>query len=107
MRRREAASGRVPSFLRFSNSMANKGSHPHVLRCGGEAPSFAIDKAKAFFRNRISPIEPGGCAAKLLLRMTDISRKVCMAVGKDHIASADGAQHFLRILRERCAPDAI
>ena len=72
----------------------------------GEASSFTVYREKVILRTQISPAEPGERAANAFLRATVISPKVRVDSGKDHFANDDGVRHFLRILRERCVPDA-
>ena len=79
----------------------------HVASFDGKACSRGGDEEDATLRGRMSTLGPQRRAANLLLRMTDIARKVCMAVGKDHFGDNDGAQQILRVLRERYAPDEI
>ena len=56
----------------------------HVASFDGKACSRGGDEEDATLRSRMSTLGPQRRAANLLLRMTDIARKVCMAVGKDH-----------------------
>ena len=46
-------------------------------------------------------------AAHLLLRMSDVAKKVCSNAGRDVIDNLDGAYQILRISHERFAPNAI
>ena len=46
-------------------------------------------------------------AANLMSNMTDVARKVCASAGEDAFGSVGGVAQISRILRERCARDAI
>ena len=46
-------------------------------------------------------------AINLLLHMSDVARKVCMAVGRDVVGNIGGAARISGNPRERFAPDAI
>ena len=82
----------------------------HVMNApafDGRAGSFANYEETAGLRIQISTTGPQKRAAKLLLRASDVARKVCMAGGKDVVGNIDGVEQISRISRERCAPDAI
>ena len=68
---------------------------------GGKASPLPNYKEKVILRNQISTLGPQKRAANLLLRATDIERKICMAAGRDYIGINDGAQQIMKILRER------
>ena len=68
---------------------------------GGKASPLPNYKEKVILRNQISTLGPQKRAANLLLRATDIARKICMAAGRDYIGINDGAQQIMKILRER------
>ena len=87
--------------------MTNDDAFPNVPPLNGLARFVGSYGGKAILRNQIPTIEPGGRAANLFLRVTEISRKDCMAVGKYRIANEAGVRHIFRILRKRFAPDAI
>ena len=79
----------------------------HAPAFDGHTASFANCEEKVATRNQIATMEPQQRAANLLLHMTDVARKVCLAAGKDVVSNIDGVAQISRILRERPAPDAI
>ena len=50
---------------------------------------------------------PGQKASHLLPQMSDVARKVCLAIGKDVVGNLDGVEAILKILRRRFAPDKV
>ena len=63
-------------------------------------------KRVLIWRN-ISPLPPDQKGSHLLLHMSDVARKVRLAVGKDVVGNMDGVGAILKILRHRFAPDKI
>ena len=80
--------------------MAEVTEYMHVPPRGEKTSSSTSYPEKAILRNHISALEPSKSAAKLLLRMSDIARKVCMTVSKDHTSNTDGARQESRIPQE-------
>ena len=74
---------------------------------GGKRNSLLNYEEKVSIWRNISPLPPDQKASYLLLRMSDVSRKVCLAVGKDVVGNMDGVEAILKILRHRFAPDKI
>ena len=89
-----AARSEVPNFTR-------------VPSFDGQPSSFANYEVNVIPRNRIATFGAAKRASNLLVNMADVARKVCAMAGKDCIGENGGAQHILRILRWRSAPDAI
>ena len=91
----------------------------HVPSFDGKALSFLSCKENVIPPNQIPTLGPQRLAANLLLRMTDIARKVVgkervgkervgkERVGKERVGNNAGVQQISRIRRGRFAPDAI
>ena len=62
---------------------------------------------KVNLRDHVSTLDPQERDANLLLHMSDIARKVCMAAKKDSVSSKNGVRRISKTLRGRLAPDAI
>ena len=79
----------------------------HVPSFGGVASSFGTIEEKAVLWNQIPTLGTRKRSANLQLRMTDVARKMRVAIGKDNFGGNDAVQQILRTLRGRFAPDAI
>ena len=82
-------------------------THTGVPKFDGHAGPFANYEEKVTLRKRLSTMGPGKKAAHLLLRTSDVARKVCLSVGRDFIENSENAEQILKISRERVAPNAI
>ena len=82
-------------------------AHTEVPKFDGRAGSFANYEEKVMLRRRSSAMGPEKEAARLLLHMSDVARKVRLSVVRDVIGNSDGPEQILEISRKRFAPDAI
>ena len=74
---------------------------PSLLEVGAPLP---ITTKK--LRQRVPAMELERKAAHLLLHKSDVTRKVCLSVGRDVLDNLDGAKQILRLFRELFAPGA-
>ena len=65
----------------------------------GKGLSFASYDQQVAPWPQVTNLEPGKGAASLVLQMSDVARRVCVASGKGHIADNDGAKQILKISR--------